>query len=155
MGKLSDGFGQEASRKVSKAAADAIWAQGNGTDAYCLAGKIVVACGVGWLLLSLIPIACKNPLGDWLWMWIVAAVQLVPGTAFVVLSKKSEKFRRWANKSFEKELKQKKKMEEKAKIGSVTLPFTNGDVLAFKILGIIALILAAVLGIGYVQGWVV
>ena len=50
-------------------------------------------------------------------------------------------------------LKKKKKLEEKITIGKVTLPMTYGDILALKILGIIAVILIVILGIGYWQGW--
>lgn len=155
MSKLSDLFGQELSRRASKAAVDAVWAQGNGTSAYNLAGKIFVGCGVMWLLLSLIPIACKNPMNDYIWMWILAAIQIIPGAIFVILSKKSKRFQEWADKNYEKGLKKKKKLEEKVIVGKVTLPMTYGDILALKILGIIAIIFVAILGIGYLHGWVV
>ena len=118
-------------------------------------GKIFVGCGAVWILLSFIPIACKNPMSDYIWMWILAAIQIVPGTILVILSKKSKRFQKWADKDFEKSLKKKKKLEEKVKAGKVTLPMTNGDVLALKILGILAIILIVILGIGYLQGWVV
>ena len=108
-----------------------------------------------WILLSFIPIACKNPMSDYIWMWILAAIQIVPGTILVILSKKSQRFQKWADKDFEKCLKKKKKLEEKVKAGKVTLPMTYGDVLALKILGILAIILIVILGIGYLQGWVV
>ena len=155
MSKFSDLFGQEVSRQESKAASDAVWPQENGTSAYSLGGKIFVGCGAVWILLSFIPIACKNPMSDYIWMWILAAIQIVPGTILVILSKKSKRFQKWADKDFEKSLKKKKKLEEKVKAGKVTLPMTNGDVLALKILGILAIILIVILGIGYLQGWVV
>ena len=94
------------------------------------------------------------PMSYYIWMWILAAIQIVPGTILVILSKKSKRFQEWAIRNFEKGLKKKKKLEEKIKIGKVTLPMTHGDVLAFKILGIIAVILIVILGIGYLQGWV-
>jgi hypothetical protein len=37
----------------------------------------------------------------------------------------------------------------------VSLPLTYGDILVFKILGIIVIILIVVLAIGALQGWVV
>ena len=144
MSKFSDLFGQEVSQKASKAASDAFWAQENGTSAYSLGGKIFFGCGVVWILLSFIPIACKNPMSDYIWMWILAAIQIVPGTILVILSKKSKRFQKWADKDFEKSLKKKKKLEEKVKAGKVTLPMTYGDVLALKILGILAIILIVI-----------
>lgn len=155
MSKFSEWFGQEVSYQASKTATDALWAQGNGTSAYNLAGKILVGCGVGWILISFIPIACKSPMSDYVWMWILAAIQIILGIIVVILSKKSKRFQKWANKGFEKGLKKKEKLEEKVKVGKVTLPMTHGDVLAFKVLGIIAIILIVILGIGYWQGWVV
>lgn len=155
MSKFSDLFGQEVSRQASKAATDAVWAQENGTSAYSLGGKIIVGCGVGWILLSFIPIACKNPMSDYIWMWILAVIQIVLGIIIVILSKKSKRFQKWADKDFKKGINKKKKYEEKVKIGKVTLPMTHGDVLALKILGILAIILIVILGIGYLQGWVV
>lgn len=155
MSEFSDLFGQEVSRQASKAATDAVWAQKNGTSAYSLGGKIFVGCGVVWILMSFIPIACKNPMSDYIWMWILAAIQIVPGAILVILSKKSKRFQKWADKDFEKSLKKKEKLVEKFKVGKVTLPMTHGDVLALKILGIIAIIFIVILGIGYLQGWVV
>lgn len=151
MSKLTKLFGQEVSRQASKAATDAVWAQENGASAYSLGGKIFVGCGVGWILMAFIPIICKNPMSDYIWMWILAAIQIVPGIIFVILSKKSKSFQKWANSNFEKTLKKKKKLEEKVKVGKVTLPMTYGDVLAFKILGIIAIIIIVILGIGCLQ----
>lgn len=77
---------------------------------------------------------------------------IVPGIVLVILSKKSKRFQEWANKDFKKGLKKKQKLSEKVKIGQNALPITYGDVLALKILGIIALILIVILGIGYLQG---
>ena len=155
MGKLSNLFGQELSRTAAKAAADAVWEQKNGASAYNLSGKIFVGSGVGWILLSLIPIACKNPISDYIWMLILAAIQIILVTIFVVLSKKSKRFQEWADKDFKKDLERRKKLEERVTIGKTTLPITHGDVLAFKILGVIAVILIVILGIGTFQGWVV
>lgn len=154
MSKSSNLFGQEVSRQASKAATELIWAQPNGISAYRLGGKIFIGCGVAWIVLSFIPIACKNPISDYIWMWILAAIQIIAGVVLVILSKKSKKFQEWATRDFEKGLKKKKKLEEKIKIGKVTLPMTHGDVLALKILGVIAVILIVLLGIGYLQGWV-
>ena len=92
---------------------------------------------------------------EWLWMVILAAVQIVPGAIILFLCKSSKRFQKWAEQDFKKGLEQKKKLEEKAKIGKWTLPMTNGDILALKILGFLAMILAVILGIGYLQGWVV
>lgn len=154
MRKISDLFGSEMSAKASRAATDALWQTGNGVSAYCLGGKIFAGCGVGWLLISFIPIACKNPVREWLWMWILAAAQIVLGSLLVVLSKKSKKFQEWAAKDFKKGLEKKKKLEEKVTIGKVTMPITNGDALALKICGLLILLLGVILGIGYWQGWV-
>ena len=154
MSKLSNLFRQEVSHQASKVATDLVWAQQSGTGAYSLSGKIFIGCGVAWIVLSFIPIACKNPMSDYIWMWILAAIQIVPGTILVILSKKSKRFQEWATRDFERGLKKKKKLEEKITIGKVTLPMTYGDILALKILGIIAVILIVILGIGYLQGWV-
>lgn len=154
MRKISDLFGSEMSAKASRATTDALWQTGNGVSAYCLGGKIFAGCGVGWLLISFIPIACKNPVREWLWMWILAAAQIVLGSLLVVLSKKSKKFQEWAAKDFKKGLEKKKKLEEKVTIGKVTMPITNGDALALKICGLLILLLGVILGIGYWQGWV-
>ncbi len=155
MRKFSDFLGQNLSNQASKAATDAVWAKGSGTDAYYLGGKIFVGCGIVWLLLSCIPFACKTPVREWLWMVILAAIQIVAGTIIILLSKKSKRFQKWAEQDFKKGLETKAKLEEKAKIGKATLPMTNGDVLALKILGILAVVIIAILGIGYLQGWVV
>lgn len=155
MRKISDLFGGEMSVKTSKAATDALWQTGNGVSAYCLGGKIFAGCGIGWLLISCIPIACKNPMSDCMWIWILAAIQIALGILLVILSKKSKRFQTWADKDFKKGLDKKKKLEDKVKLGKVTLPITNGDVLALKICGLLILILVVILGIGYLQGWVV
>lgn len=155
MGKFSSFLGQSLSYKGSKAATDALWATDNGTAAYRLGGKIFIVCGIGWVLLSLIPIFCGTPIREWVWMVVVAAIQIIPGTVILILSKKSKRFQKWAERDFRKGLEKKKNLEEKAKIGKVTLPMTNGDVFALKILGVLALLLVAILGIGYVRGWVV
>lgn len=155
MGNLSDWFGQVLSRRASKAAVDAVSTQKDGASAYRTGGKILLGCGIAWLLLSLIPIVCKNPLGEWGWMLILAAVQIGVGTSLVVLSKKSKRFQAWAEKDFRKSLKEREDLAKKVQIGKRTLPISRGDLLALKALGIIAVILLAVLGIGYLQGWVV
>lgn len=155
MRKFIDLFGQEAARQATKAATDSLWEQGNGTNAYNLTGKIFVGCGVGWILISLIPIACKTPLDECIWLWIVALIQIVPGIILVILSKKSKKFQEWADKDFKKGLNKSEKLEEKVTVGKWTLPMTHGDVLTLKFLGIIAIILMMILGIGSLQGWVV
>jgi hypothetical protein len=155
MSKLSNLFGQELSRQAGKAATEALWRQKNGANAYRLGGWIFVGCGVGWMLLSIIPIACKSPLSACIWMWILAAIQIIPGAIFIILSKRSKKFQEWADRDFEKDLIKKKKLEEKVKFGAVSLSMTYGDVLAFKILGVIAIMLIAALAVGTLQGWVV
>lgn len=154
MSKLSDMFSQEVSRQASKAAVDAVWAQGDGTDAYNLCGKIILGCGFGWVLISIIPFACKVPLGEMFWVFILAAIHIIAGALLIVLSKKSKRFQQWADKDFEKGMEKRKKLEEKAKIGNITLPFSNGDILALKILGVIFAIIFIILGIGILQGWV-
>lgn len=74
MGTLSDIFGKEASRRASKTATDAVWSQKDGIRAYSLIGKILAGCGAAWILISLIPIACKTPVSDCIWMWIFAGM---------------------------------------------------------------------------------
>lgn len=155
MRRISDLLGSEMSVKASKAATDALWQTGNGVSAYCLGGKIFVGCGIVWLLISFIPIVCKNPMREWLWMWILAALQIILGILLIILSKKSKRFQTWADKDFKKGLEKKKKLEDKVKIGKVKMPITNGDVLALKICGLFILMLVVILGIGYLQGWVV
>lgn len=147
-------FEQEASRKAAKAAADALWAQKNGVAAYSLGGKIIVGCGIGWALLSIIPILCKTPISECLWMLILAGVQIIAGVILIALSKKSKRFQDWAEKDFKKDLRKKEKLETKVKIGKVTLPMTYGDILALKILGVATVILLVIIGIGLIQGWV-
>ena len=85
----------------------------------------------------------------------MAVIQIVPGIIIVILSKKSKRFQKWADKDLKKGINKKKKLEEKVKIGKVTLPMTHGDVLALIILGSLAITLIVILGIGYLQGWVV
>ena len=65
MNRLSDLFCQEISGNVSKAAADIVRAQKDGVGAYSIGGIILSGCGIGWILLSFIPIICKNPLSNW------------------------------------------------------------------------------------------
>ena len=136
MRKVSDLFGKNVSVTASKAEVNALLAQDNGTEAYSLFGKIIALCGVGWLLITLIPIFCGTKISEWIWMLIIGIIQIVVGTTFVLLSKKSKKFQKWANKDFEKELKNQKKYKEKIRIklgkGEKTLPITHGDVIAFK-----------------------
>lgn len=138
MRKVSDLFGKNVSVTASKAAVDALLAQDNGTEAYSLFGKIIALCGVGWLLITLIPIFCGTKLSEWIWMLIIGIIQIVVGITFVILTKKSENFQKWANKDFEKELKNQKKYKEKVRIklgeDEKTLPITHGDVLAFKLI---------------------
>ena len=137
MRKVSDLFGKNVSVTASKAAVDALFAQNNGTEAYSLFGKILALCGAGWLLITLIPFFCGTKLSEWIWMLIVGIIQIVVGIIFVILAKKSLNFQKWANKDFEKELKNQKKYKEKVhiKLGKdeKPLPITYGDVLAFKL----------------------
>lgn len=138
MRKVSDLFGKNVSVTASKAAVDALFAQNNGTEAYSLFGKILALCGAGWLLITLIPFFCGTKLSEWIWMLIVGIIQIVVGIIFVILAKKSLNFQKWANKDFEKELKNQKKYKEKVRIklgkDEKPLPITYGDVLAFKLI---------------------
>lgn len=154
MSRLSDWFSQEISRNASKTAVDIVRAQKDGVVAYRVGGIILLGCGIGWILLSLIPIICKNPPSDWDWMLILAAIQIVAGIVLVFLSKKSKRFQEWADKDFRKSLKNQEKLKKKVQIGKRTLPITYGDIFALKVLVIIAVILIIILGIGYLQGWV-
>lgn len=138
MRKVSDLFGKNVSVTASKAAVDALFAQDNGTEVYSLFGKILALCGTGWLLITLIPFFCGTKLSEWIWMLIVGIIQIFVGIIFVILTKKSANFQKWANKDFEKELKNQKKYKEKVhiKLGEdeKLLPITYGDVLAFKLI---------------------
>lgn len=154
MSRLSDWFSQEISRNASKTAVDIVRAQKDGVVAYRVGRIILLGCGIGWILLSLIPIICKNPLSDWDWMLILAAIQIVAGIVLVFLSKKSKRFQEWADKDFRKSLKNQEKLKKKVQIGKRTLPITYGDIFALKVLVIIAVILIIILEIGYLQGWV-
>ena len=100
---FSNLFGREMSGKASKMATDALWSQNNGTKAYNLAGKIFIGCGIVWILISIIPILCKEPISSCLWMWILAGIQIVSGIVLVILSTKSKRFQEWANKDFKKD----------------------------------------------------
>ena len=154
MSRLSDWFSQEISRNASKTAVDIVRAQKDGVVAYRVGRIILLGCGIGWILLSLIRIICKNPLSDWDWMLILAAIQIVAGIVLVFLSKKSKRFQEWADKDFRKSLKNQEKLKKKVQIGKRTLPITYGDIFALKVLVIIAVILIIILEIGYLQGWV-
>ncbi len=88
MSRLSDWFSQEISRNASKTAVDIVRAQKDGVVAYRVGGIILLGCGIGWILLSLIPIICKNPLSDWGWMLILAAIQIVAGIVLVFFKQK-------------------------------------------------------------------
>lgn len=138
-------FGQEASRQASKSAVEACRSQKDGVSAYRLAGKIFFGCGVGWILLSLIPIACKTPWNECVWMIILGIIQIAAGILLEVLCKKSAKFQKWADRDFTKSLAEEQKLQEKVKIGKHVLPMTYGDVLALKILGVICAILFVIL----------
>lgn len=102
MNRLSDWFGQEISGNTSKTAADIVRAQKDGVGAYSIGGIILSGCGIGWILLSFIPIICKNPLSDWGWMLILAAIHIVLGIVLVFFVQKSKGFQEWANKTFAK-----------------------------------------------------
>lgn len=84
----------------------------------------------------------------------MAAFHIVVGIVLVFLSQKSKRFQEWTDKDFRKSLKEQEKSRKKVRIGKATLPITYGDVLALKVLEIIAIILIVILGIGYWQGWV-
>ncbi len=154
MSKWSERLGQAASRHASRAAVDAVRGQKDGIRAYRLAGRIFFWCGIGWLLLTLIPVLCKNPFRDWGWMLVLSAIQIVVGLVLVFLSKKSKGFQKWAEKDFRNWLKLEEKFAQKVRIGKVTLPMTYGDAFALIVLGVIGLILMVILGIGSLQGWV-
>ena len=145
-------FGQEAARQASKAATDAIWKQENGTDAYSMIGKIVIGCGAGWIAISIIPILCKTPVRECIPLWIAGAAHIVLGALLIILSKKSKKFQKWAEKDFDKSLEKMVELTDKVKVGKVTLPITHGDILAFKFLGIVLLILVVAMVIGTLRG---
>lgn len=85
MNRLSDLFCQEISGNISKAAADIVRAQKDGVGAYSIGGIILSGCGIGWILLSFIPIICKNPLSNWGGMPILAAIHIVLGIVLVFL----------------------------------------------------------------------
>jgi hypothetical protein len=129
--------------------------QQDGKRAYGLAGWIFIGCGILWILISLIPITCKTPVKECMWMWIVGASQLILGTALLALKSRSAKFQMWADQDYAKYLKQKEQLEQKVKVGRTTLPMTNGDVLALKFLGVIVIVLIVWLAVGSAQGWVV
>lgn len=93
MNRLSDWFGQEISGNTSKTAADIVRAQKDGVGAYSIGGIILSGCGIGWILLSFIPIICKNPLSDWGWMLILAAIHIVLGIVLVFFSKSLKDFK--------------------------------------------------------------
>lgn len=65
MSKLSNLFRQEVSCQASKIAADVIRAQKSRATAYILGGKIFVGCGMGWISMSLIPVAYKSSMNDY------------------------------------------------------------------------------------------
>lgn len=154
MSKWSDRFGQEASRHASRAAVDAVRGQTDGVRGYRLAGRILFWCGIGWLLLTLIPVLCKDPFRHWGWMLVLSAIQIVVGLALVFLSRRSKRFQKWAEKDFRKGQKLEEKFTQKVRIGKVTLPMTHGVAFALMVLGAIGLILVVILGIGALQGWV-
>lgn len=138
-------FGQEASRQASKAAVEACRSQKDGVSAYRLGGKIIFGCGVCWILLSLIPVACKTPWNECWWMIILGIIQIVAGILLEVLCKKSARFQKWADKDFTKSLKKEQQLQEKVKIGKHVWPMTYGDVLALKVSGVLAVILIVIL----------
>lgn len=154
MSKWSDRFGQEASRHASRTAVDAVRGQTDGVRGYRLAGRILFWCGIGWLLLTLIPVLCKDPFRHWGWMLFVSVIQIVVGLALMFLSRKSKRFQKWAEKDFRKGQQLEDKLTQKVRIGKVTSPMTHGDAFALMVLGAIGLILVVILGIGALQGWV-
>lgn len=154
MKKLPNPFTQGLSIEASRAAVDAVWSQGNGVDAYDLCGKILIACGVAWGLIMLIPLACGSTPGDCLWMVVVAAAQIATGSAVTILARKSGRFQGWALRSFEKDLDRRAKMQPRLVLGDKTLRATYGDAIALAVLTVIAGIIAVVLLIGTARGWV-
>lgn len=101
-------FRQELSSEAAKAATDTLLAQENGTKAYRIAGLFFIGCGAVWSMISLIPIMCGEPIRNCIWMWIVAAVQIIAGAVLVVLCNKSERFRKWADNDLSDHLKRKR-----------------------------------------------
>lgn len=116
MGRFSSFLGQSLSYKESKAATDALWSTGNGTAAYRLGGKIFIGCGIGWVLLSLIPIFCGTPIREWVWMVVVAAIQIIPGTVILILSKNPKGFKNGQSGILEKAWKRRKTWKRKRKL---------------------------------------
>lgn len=104
MRKPSDIFTHEAAQAASQAAANAIWSQNDGVDAYDLCGKILIACGIAWGLITFIPLACGSTLGDCLWIFVVTVGQIAAGSAVAVLVRKSSRFQNWVQRGFEKNL---------------------------------------------------
>lgn len=154
MSRLSDLLGRTISYKASKSATDLVWMQEDGISVYYLGGMIIAGCGAGWMVLSLIPIICKTPINECIWMWVLAGIQILLGIVLIFLTKRSQKFRTWAVKNFKKGLKERNNLEGKVKFKKITLPMTYGDVLALKIILVLAVIIIVILGIGYLQGWV-
>lgn len=144
MRKLSDYVKNEISRNASKYAANMVMSHGDGVSAWRAVGKIIFGCGIGWVLLSILPVMYEVPITDYLWMLILAIIQIAAGIAIVVLCNISKSFQKWVEKDYKKSLKEQKIMMEKVKWHGKTLPFTHGDVLALKMISIISVFLICI-----------
>lgn len=85
----------------------------NENSLYEIVGLSFLMCGIGWFVLSIIPITCGSPIKECLWMWIFGMVQIILGIILTLLDRKSLKFQAWALKDFQKmmerDLKKRKK----------------------------------------------
>lgn len=109
----------------------------NGVLLYKLISKILIGCGIGWLMLAFI-------LDSNMYLYIVALLHICLGL-FLFLVTKSKSFSNWANDDYKKSLEERKKLEKKVKLGKIVLPMTHGDLLALKISGIIIFVIVVVL----------
>lgn len=89
----------------------------NGVLLYRLIGKILIGCGIGWLLLALI-------LGSYLYLYVIALIHICLGLLILLATKR---FSNFINDDYKKYLKEKEKLESRLQVGKVVLPITHGD----------------------------
>ena len=88
-----------AAREAAEAASKKLYSYDDGVQAYRFAGKVFIACGVGWLLMGLPAFIFQRII----WLFVVGGVQIALGVLVLVLCRKSARFREWAKKDLKKE----------------------------------------------------
>ncbi|MEG0277022.1 MAG: hypothetical protein RR630_08325 [Coprobacillus sp.] len=87
--------------KASKKTTNKLFTYDNGALAYIYGGKVLILCGILWVLLGIPAVIYQ----DIYWLWILGTMHMIAGGILILLCKKSLKFQKWAQKDFIKDKK--------------------------------------------------